>query len=235
MQDRLFAGEEAQDPRRAHGLTEHGGNGCALHAQPEPEDEDGVQNDVDHGTDHGGEHAGLGKALGGDEGIHAQHQQHEHRAENVEAAVAQRIRQGGVTGTEQPQQRGRTRIKAEGQHHGKQHQHSEAIGDDFLRLLLVALPQCDGGARCTARAHQHGERVQQHEDGGEQSHAGERGCADALNVPDVNAVYDVVQQVDHLRHHRRDHQLQHQLFHAAGPHVLFCLCHGKKNSFLLQI
>ena len=81
------------------------------------------------------------------------------------------------------------------------------------------------------RAHQHGERVQQHKNGREQSHAGERGCADALNVPDVNAVYDVVQQVHHLRHHGRDHQLQHQLFHAAGPHVLFCLCHGTKTPF----
>ena len=231
VQDRLFAGEELQDPRRAHGLTEHRGNGCALHAQPKPEDEDGVQNDVDHGTDHGGEHAGLGKALGGDEGIHAQHQQHEHRAENVDAAVAQRIRQGGVTGTEQPQQRGRTRIKADGQHHCKEHQHRKAVGDDLFGLLPIPLPQCDGGARCTARAHQHGERVQQHEDGREQSHAGERGCADALNVPDVNAVYDVVQQVHHLRHHGRDHQLQHQLFYAAGPHVLFCLCHRTKTPF----
>ena len=163
-QDRLFAGEEPQDPRRTHGLTEHRSNGCAPHAQPEPEDEDGVQNDVDHGTDHGGEHAGLGKALGGDEGIHAQHQQHEHRAENVDAAVAQRIRQGGVAGTEQPQQRGRTRIKADGQHHCKEHQHRKAVGDDLFGLLPVPLPQCNGGARCAARAHQHGERVQQLED-----------------------------------------------------------------------
>ena len=230
-QDGLFAGEKADDPCRAHGLTEHRGNGRAPHAKPEPEDEDGVQNDVDHGTDHGGEHAGLGKALGGDEGVHAHHQQHEHRAENVDAAVAQRIRQGGVAGTEQPQQRGCTRIKADGQHHCKEHQHRKAVGDDLFGLLPVPLPQCDGGARCTARAHQHGERVQQHEDGGEQSHAGERGCADALNVPDVNAVYDVVQQVHHLRHHGRDHQLQHQLFHAAGPHVLFCLCHRTKTPF----
>ena len=169
--------------------------------------------------------------MGGDEGIHAKHQQHEHRAENVDAAVAQRIRQGGVAGTEQPQQRGRTRIKADGQHHCKEHQHRKAVGDDLFGLLPVPLPQCDGGARCTTRAHQHGECVQQHEDGGEQSHAGERGCADALNVPDVNAVYDVVQQVHHLRHHGRDHQLQHQLFHAAGPHVLFCLCHRTKTPF----
>ncbi len=105
-QDGLFAGEEVQDPHRAHGLTEHGGDGCALHAQTEREDQDGVQNDVDDCTDDGGEHTGLGKALGGDEGVHAQHQQHKHRAQNVDAAVTQRIGQGGVTGTEEPQQGG---------------------------------------------------------------------------------------------------------------------------------
>ena len=169
--------------------------------------------------------------MGGDEGVHAQHQQHEHRAENVDAAVAQRIRQGGVAGTEQPQQRGRTRIKADGQHHCKEHQHRKAVGDDLFGLLPVPLPQCNGGARCAARAHQHGECVQQHKDGGEQSHAGQRCRADAGDMSDVNAVHDVIQQVDHLCNDRRDHELQHQFFYAARAHILFCLCHGCDSPF----
>ena len=37
----------------------------------------------------------CGKALRGDEGVHAQHQQHKHRAQNVDAAVTQRIGQSG--------------------------------------------------------------------------------------------------------------------------------------------
>ena len=45
----------------------------------------------------------LAKPLRGDEGVHAQHQQHEHRAQNVDAAVTQRIGQGGVTGAKEPQ------------------------------------------------------------------------------------------------------------------------------------
>ena len=61
---------------RIHGLAEHGGNGRAPHAHPEPKDQDGVKEDVDDCADDGGEHTGLGKALRGDEGIHAQHQQH---------------------------------------------------------------------------------------------------------------------------------------------------------------
>ena len=235
MQNGLLAGEKAQDPCRTHGLAEHRGDGRAPHAQPKPEDQDGIQDDVDDRTDDSREHTGLGKALGRDEGVHAQHQQYEYRTQNVDAAVAQRIRQGHITGAEQPQQGGCPGIKPDGQHHGKQHQHGEAVGDDLLRLLFVALPQRNGGAGRAACTDQHGKGIQQHQDGREQSHAGQCCCADAGDMPDVNAVYDVVQQVDHLRHHCWDHQLQHQLSDAAGPHVLSCLRHGKKNSFLLQI
>ncbi len=224
-----------QDPHRAHSLTEHGGNGSAPHAQTQTKDQDGVENNVDDRTDDGGEHAGLGKALGGDEGIHAQHQQHEHRAENVDAAVAQRIRQGGVTGTKEPQQGGCSGVEHHGQHHREEQQHGKAVGDDLLRLLLVALSQRNGGAGCAARAHQHGERVQQHKDGGEQSHAGQRCRADTGNMSDVNAVYDAIQQVHHLRHHGGDHQLQHQLFTLPDPMSCFACAMDVILLFLLQI
>ena len=230
-QDGLFAGEEVQNPHRTHSLTEHGGNGSALHAQTQTKDQDGVENNVDDRTDDGGKHTGLGKALRGDEGVHAQHQQHKHRAQNVDAAVTQRIGQGGVTGTEEPQQGGCPGVEHHGQHHRKEQQHGKAVGDDLLCLLLVALSQCNGGAGCAARAHQHGERVQQHKDGSEQAHAGQRCRADAGNMSDVNAVHDVIQQVDHLCNDRRDHELQHQLFYAARAHILFCLCHGSDSPF----
>ena len=224
-QDGLFAGEKADDPCSAHGLTEHRGNGRAPHAQPEPEDQDGVEDNVDHRADHGGKHTGLGKALRGDKRVHAQHHQHEHRACNVDAAVAQGVRQGGIAGTEQPQQHRCPGIEANGQHHGKEHQYGKAVGDDLFGLLPVPLPQSNGGARRAARAHQHGKSVQQHQNGCEQPHAGQRCRANARNVADVNAVHDVIQQIHDLRYHGGDHELQHQLFDAAGAHILFCLCH----------
>ena len=176
-------------------------------------------------TDDGGEHTDLGKALCGDKGVHAHHQQHKDRAQNVDAAVVQRIGQGDVTGTKEPQQHRRTGVEAQGEHHRKEHQDGKAVGNDLFCLLLVTLPHGDGGAGSAACAYQHGKGVQQHEDGGKKSHAGKGGCADAGNVSDVDAVYDVVQQVYHLRHNGRDHQLQHQFFYAAGPHVLSGLCH----------
>ena len=56
----------------------------------------------------------------------------------------------------------------------------------------MALPQRNGRAGRAARADEHGKGVQQHQDGGKQPHARQRRRADALNVADVNAVYDVV-------------------------------------------
>ena len=234
MQDGFGAGEEFQDPHSAHGLTEHRGDGCAPHAQPEPEDEDGVQNDVDHGTDHGGEHTGFGKALRGDKGIHAQHQQHEHRAEKINAAVAQRIRQGCVAGTEQPQQPRCPGVEPHRQHDREGQQHRKAVGNDLFGLLPVPLPHGDGSPGRAAGTHQHGKGIQKHQNGGEQSHAGQRRRADAHNMADVNAVHNVVQQVHNLCHDSRDHQLQHQLFHVSCAHILSCLRHWK-NLLLLQI
>ena len=140
---------------------------------------------------------------------------------NVDAAVRQRIGQGGVTGTEEPQQGGCSGVEHHGQHHRKEQQHGKAVGDDLFCLFPVALPQSNGGAGRTACAHQHGECIQQHQDGSEQAHAGQRCRTDARDMADVNAVHDVVQQVHDLRYHRRDHELQHQTADVPAAHVLF--------------
>ena len=63
-----------------------------------------------------------------------------------------------------------------------------------------------------------------------QAHAGKSRRADPRDVADVDAVHDVVQQVDHLRHNGRDHQLKQELFHVTRAHILLFflrLCHGK--------
>ena len=224
----LGAGEEADDPDGTHSLAEHGGDGCTPHPQTKEEDEDGVEHDVDDRTDDGGQHTDLGKALCGDEGVHAQHDEDADRAEDVDAAVRQRIGQGGVAGTEHPQQGRCGGVEHDGQQHREDQQHGEAVADDLFRLVFVALAHGDGGAGRTTGTDEHRKGVQQHQDGGEQAHAGQRGCADAGDVADVDTVHDVIQQVDDLGHHGRDHQLEQQLFDAAGAHIslfFLCLCH----------
>ena len=224
FENRLRAGEELQDPAGTHGLTEHRRHRCAPDAPAKAEDEDGVEDDIDDCTDDGGEHTDLRKALRRDKGVHAHDQQHEYRAEDIDAAIGHRVREGGVAGAKKPQQGGRTGIEADRQHHGEEEQHGKAVANDLFGVLFVALPQCDGCAGRTARADEHGEGVQKHEDGGEQAHACQRRRADALDMADVDAVYDVIEQIDHLRHHGGDHQLQKQGLDRPAAHILSILC-----------
>ncbi len=107
----LLTGEEVKDPDGANGLTEHSGQSCSLYTHMKDKDEDGVQNNIDNGADEGGHHADLGKALGGDKGVHAQNQQHKDRTQNINAAVGKGIGQGSVTGTEKPQHVRREYVK----------------------------------------------------------------------------------------------------------------------------
>ena len=86
--------------------------------------------------------------------------------------------------------------------------------------------------RGAARAHQHGKSVQQHQNGCEQPHAGQRCRANARNVADVNAVHDVIQQIHDLRYHGGDHELQHQLLMLPVPISCFACAIGMLSSVL---
>ena len=221
----LAPGEKTQDPESTHGLAEHRGNGGTPHAHVQHKDEDGVQDDVDDRADDGGQHTDLGKALGGDKGVHAHDEEDTDRAQDIDAAVGQRIGQGGLAGTKEPQQDGSPGIEPDGKHHGKKQQHGKAVADDLFGFFFVALPQRDGRAGRAARADEHGKRVEQHQDGGKQAHTRQRRRANARNMADINTVHDVVQQVDHLSHNGGDHELEQQFFDIAAPHILSGLRH----------
>ena len=224
-EDGLAPGEEAQDPEGTHGLAEHRGNGGTPHAHVQHKDEDGVQDDVDDRADDGGQHTDLSKALGGDKGVHAHDEEDTDRAQDIDAAVGQRIGQGGLAGTKEPQQEGSPGIEPDGKHHGKKQQHGKAVADDLFGFFFVALPQRDGRAGRAARADEHGKRVEQHQDGGKQAHTRQRRRANARNMADINTVHDVVQQVDHLSYNGGDHELEQQFFDIAAPHILSGLRH----------
>lgn len=84
-----------------------------------------------------------------------------------------------------------------------------------------------GGAAGTA---QHGKGVEQHQDGHAQAHAGQGGGAYFGQVADINAVYNVVQQVDDLRDDSGQSQLQHPAADTAAAHVLLGGCDHEKTA-----
>ena len=44
-------------------------------------------------------------------------------------------------------------------------------------------------------------------------------------MTDINAVYDVIKQIDHLTNQSRNRHLHHQSFDRAGSHILFSIRH----------
>ena len=223
-QDGLLSRKEPEDPDGADSLAQHGG-GCGTgNAHVQHENENGIQNNVDDSADDGGQHTDLGKALGSDKGVHAHDGQHKYAAQNVDPGIFHGVGQGHIRGAEPPQQGGGGKIEYRGQQYGQQHQHSEAVAQNFFCPVLVALSHGNGCPGSAAGTCQHGGGGDQHEDGGEEAHAGEGGAADFGNVADVDPVNDVVEQVDDLSHQCGNRHLHHQFFDAAGSHVLFC-CH----------
>ena len=235
VQKGLLSGQETKDPERTDRLAEDRSECGTLHAHPQYEDENWIQDDVDDGTDHGGQHTDFCEARGRDEGVHAEDDHHEDGAEDVDACVGQCIRQGDRTGTEEAQQGRREHIKDEGQHERKAHQDGEAVADDLFRGLVVLRTHRNCGARCTTGTRQHGEGVDQHKDRCEETDAGQCVCTDLCHVTDVDPVDDIIKKIDDLGDDGRDRELGEQLRDAAAAHVLcFGLHHINLKSFLTR-
>ena len=235
VQKGLLSGQEAEDPDGTDRLTEHRGERRALHAHPQDEDENRIQDDVDDGTDDGCQHADFCEALGGDEGVHAEHDHHKDGAEDVDTGVGQCIGQGDRAGTEEAKQGRRECIKHDGQYEGEAHQDGEAVADDLLCRRMVLRTHGNRGAWCTAGTRQHGEGVDEHEDRREEADAGQCVRTDIRHMADVDTVDDVIEKVDDLGDDGRNRELGEQLRDAAAAHVLcFGLHHINLKSFLTR-
>ena len=101
---------------------------------------------------------------------------------------------------------------------------------------LIAAAHGNGRAGRAAGAAQHGKRGNQHQNGGKQANARQRGCADLRHMADIDAVHNVIQQVYHLRHHRGQCQLGQQLGNAAAPHIPVLRCsHNQSTSCVFVV
>ena len=86
-------------------MGQHGGQRGAPHAHVEAENKQRVQRRVGNGTDEHGEHTHLGKALGGNKGVHAQGQLYEYGAQGVKVHIGHTVINGVGAGAECQQQR----------------------------------------------------------------------------------------------------------------------------------
>ena len=162
--DRLFSGQEAEDPNSTHRLAQHRGKSGTLYTHIKSKDEYGVQDNVDDCTDHGGQHADFRKALCGNKGVHTHHNQHKDRAENVDPGIVQCIRQRRFTGTEHHQKLRCKNVENNGQYNRQHKQQRKAVAHDLFRCLVVLLAHENGSTGCATGACQHGKGIDQHQD-----------------------------------------------------------------------
>ena len=183
----------------------------------ENKNKDGVQYDIQHRADEHAEHGGHRFPLGTDEGVQAQGQLDEDRAQQIDADVAGGIANGGVRGAEGPQDGLLEGAEAHRQHCGGHQQQGQRVAKDPLRLVLFSRPQLDGGQRSASLPGKGGKGGHQRNDGKGHPHPGQCQVPHLGDVADVDAVHDVVQHVDELGGHRWYGQLQHQTADGCRP------------------
>ena len=216
------------DDAQLHIAGQHGGDGCALHAQLREAqlavDQQVVENEVDeHGDDarqHGqaglaGLTQGAGVALGDGEGRKSQ--QHEVQ---VLQAVVQRIRHAGrvaVVGEVQQHQLPSLQQEQRNRAHGQQQARVELVAAGRAHALLVARAAVLGGEDARAR-----NRAEY----GQVEYIDQLVChGDARKLVGADAAdHQVVQQVDEVRdgilHDDRNHHGQNHCIERAASDQL---------------
>ena len=173
-------------------LGEHGGQGGPGHVQMEHKDKDGVQDDIEHRPQHHRGHPQAGKALGDQKAVHAGGHEGKEGARGVDGQVGVGVAEGGVAGAEPHEQMLLQQEEQSGQHAGQYQQHQEAVGQHPAGLPVPPLPHAHGHDGGAAQAHQGGEGGQQGDDGAAHPHPRQGQIADALDIADVDAVYNAV-------------------------------------------
>ena len=140
-----FPGEEAENPGAGNPLGENGGQGGALHAHSQGEDENRVQNNVAGRADGHGEHSGSGKALGVDESVETQSKLDEQGAQGVYFHVVPGVGDGVAAGAENHQNVLAETLDHHRENQGGDHQHGGAVAQNALGLLGLSLAHHDGG------------------------------------------------------------------------------------------
>ena len=201
----------------------------------EHKDKKRIQDDIQRGADYHREHAGGGKALGGNEHVHAQRDLHKNRAAGVNPHIAVGVADRIPAGAKRPEN-GLSKHQEHGcQHNGKPQQSRKAVAQDFFRFFKVLLPHGDSRLGRAPHGNQRAERHNENDDGKGNSHPGQGQRPGFRNMPDVNPVHNIVEHVHHLGrdggHSQRKHQPADTVRAQVPPlFLLFCPIHIQSSS-----
>ena len=210
-QNRLRAGEEAQHPDAAHRLADDRRHGRARHAHVKPIDEQRIERQIQHRADHRGHHADLGAALRVDKRVHSRSQHGERRAQQIDLQIRIRKDKRILARAEEKEQRPLEQIAEHRQRQRRAEQQGEHRALNLQRAFLVLPPSGHRENRRAARAVQAGERRHDGHDRENQPHAGQRQRVSIRQVPQKDAIHDVVEQLHDFGQAQRN-----RLRHDAG-------------------
>ena len=222
-QDRPPAAQEEQYPGGAGGLGQHRRQGGALHAHAAGIDEHRVQDDVQHRPDDHGHHADAGEALGVDERVHAQADEHRDGADHIDPEIAQRGGQGRIVAAQQAQHCGGGKVHADGQDRAHEQEHGKGSAHDPLRFVVPVFAPGDGRQRGAAGAEQVGKGPDQGDQRETDAQPRQRNGAAARHMADIHPVHDVVKHMNKLgQHHRQAESENVSRYFSLGKIAFTC-------------
>ena len=150
--DALHPGEEPPGAEQAaEQLADNGGNGCALHAHTQRNDEQPVQPDVQEAGDQQEIERVLGIAQTAQNGGGVVEQHRGRNAEENDADVGHRVREQLGRGVDELQQRGSNEGGDDGEHHTQDHAEDRTIEQVLVHVLAVPCTKALGHRDAKAR------------------------------------------------------------------------------------
>ena len=227
----FLSGKEPHAPDCGNSLGNHRGKRRSPDTHAAEENEHRIQQDIAHRPDEHRAHSDLGKALGGDEGIHSQCQLHKDGSQRIDFQIRICVIDGISAGP-----KGKEHLPTEEKQYCCQHQRYQNLqqktsAQNPLRRVVISLSHVNGSPRCSAGTNQRRESRHNHNNRKTDSHAGQRQISISRYMSDIDSIHNIVQHVNQLCGNRGNRQLPKKLSHRFRTQKLFILI----QSFFLPV
>ena len=186
----------------------------------ENEDKKRVKDQVQDSTDGDGEHSGHSKSLGVDKVVHAKTDHDKKRADKVETDVCICIRISNITGAEQVKQWALGQVAQNHENAAGNQEHGKGVAENFPSAPRFTGTSCHRKKRCAAHTEQIGKSGDDCNDRQSQTDSGQRLGGHVWEMTDVNAVNNVVKDINELRKRHRNCKTQNISRDAALTKVM---------------
>ena len=162
-------------------------------------DEDRVKYDIDYCANENRIHTNFCKALCCNKSIHSQCQLYENGSQCIDTHIAYCIFNGILAGSKCHQKCSVTKVHDYGQYNGNQNLQRKTVTQNLLCCLLFPFSHHNGRSWCSTIPDQRCKSGNDHNKGHTYTNTCQCQCTTVRNMPDINAVYNIIKHIDHLR------------------------------------